>query len=316
MLTSVLSKPIKFIRDRNNEMKNTKRKKTGIQISRFLILPGLIFILLGHFVAPFFGAIYAFTDFTGLGSYHFVGIKNFKEIFNSNADKIALSNTFKLAIPFVILVIVFGLLLALALQSKLKTRDVLRSLFFIPVIMIPLAITQVWKYIFNYNGPLNLFLKLLGHAELCKNWLGDSKDALYCILFVMIWQNVGYAMIIFNAGLQSVPEELYEAAKVDGAGKIARLHYITIPLLAPSFTIVMTLMTISGLRVFDQVIGLTNGGPSHMTETLASDFYLQTWVNGRYGYGSALALILTLLVIVIDIFQIIILRKREENLNG
>ena len=295
---------------------NHRKKKVGVHVPAMIIAPGLVIALIGHFAAPLAGAMYAFTDFKGIGSYNFVGLQNFVEIFSSKQDFRALCNTFKIAIPFVISVIIIGLLLALALQKKLKTVSVLRSLLFIPAVMIPLSISQVWKYILNNDGPLNMFLKAIGHSELCKNWLGDPSTALWCILFVMIWQNAGYSMVIFSAGLESIPKDLYEAASVDGAGAFQRFFYITRPMLAPSITIVVTLMTISGLRVFDQVIGLTGGGPAHWTETLASDFYQQTWVNGRYGYGSALALLLTILVSVIGVLQVVLLARQEEKVNG
>lgn len=297
------------------EKKNSRKKKSGARVPWIIVVPGVFFALIGHFIAPLQGAYYAFTDFKGIGDYNFIGLDNFKKIFQSRTDWLALTNTLKLAIPFLILVNVIGLVLALMLFKKLKTRNILRSVYFIPAVMIPLAVTQVWKYILNYDGPLNLILRSAGLEAWCKNWLGDADTALWCILFVMLWQNAGYAMIIFNAGLSSIPEDLYEASAIDGASPWQKFKRITIPMLAPSFTIVITLMTVTGLRVFDQVLGLTGGGPAGTTQTLASDFYMQTWTLSNYGYGTALALILTVLVSVAGVSQSVALSKKEDNMS-
>lgn len=296
-------------------VRRKKKWKAGLQVPWFIVFPGVACALIGHFIAPLKGAFYAFTDFKGIGDYNFVGLDNFKMIFQSAADRTALFNTLKLAVPFVILVNVLGLLLALALLNRLKTRRILRSVFFIPAVMIPLAVTQVWKYGLNFDGPLNMLLRAAGLDSMCKNWLGDADTALWCILIVLLWQNAGYAMVIINAGLQSIPGDLYEAAEIDGASGWHRFRYVTLPLLAPSFTIVITLMTVTGLRVFDQVLGLTGGGPAGMTQTLASDFYMQTWTYSRYGYGTALALLLTLLVSIIGVLQVTVLAKREDKIS-
>ena len=282
-----------------------KKAKIGIKVPWFLVIPGLVCALIAHFIAPIQGAFYAFTDFKGIGSYNFIWFDNFKTMWESTSDKLAILNTFKLAIPFVLLTCVLGLILALVLCHNFKTKFFMRSVLFAPAVMIPLAITQIWKYIFNFDGPLNLLLQGMGLGHLCQNWLGTVEYGLTCILIVMLWQNMGYAMVIFNAGLQSIPEELYEAASIDGANAWKRFWNVTLPQLAPSFTVVITLMTITGLRVFDQVIGLTNGGPAGSTHTLASDYYIQTWAYGRYGYGTALALVLTLLVTVVGIIEVL-----------
>ena len=290
-----------------------KKWKGGVQVPWYITIPGLVCALTAHFIAPLRGAMFAFTDYKGIGSYNYTGFANFIKIFSSKTETAAILNTFKIAIPFVILTIILGLMLAVALKSKLKSRHVLRALFFSPVIMIPMAVSQVWKYIFDYDGPLNTLLRSLGLSSLATNWLGDLDTAIWCVLLVMVWQNMGYTMVIFNAGLESIPIDLYEAAAIDGASGWKRFRFITFPMLAPSFTVAVTMMTITGLRVFDQIMSLTGGGPVNMTHTLASDFYYQTWNKGRYGYGSALALILTLLVTVIGILQVTILRKKEDN---
>ena len=294
-------------------MKTKKKKwKGGVQVPWYIIIPGLFCSLTAHFIAPIRGAMYAFTNYKGIGSYDYIGFENFIEIFHSKRDRAAIFNTFKIAIPFVILTLFFGLLLALALKDVIKSRNVLRAIYFSPVVMIPMAVSQVWKFIFDYDGPLNIILRNIGLSKYAINWLGNIDTALWCVLLVLVWQNMGYTMVIFNAGLESIPTELYEAAAIDGASAWKRFRYITLPLLAPSITIAVLMMTITGLRVFDQIMSLTGGGPVNMTHTLASDFYYQTWNKFRYGYGSALALILTLLVSVVGILQVTVLSRKEE----
>ena len=268
-----------------------KKAKIGIKVPWFLVIPGLVCALIAHFIAPIQGAFYAFTDFKGIGSYNFIWFDNFKTMWESTSDKLAILNTFKLAIPFVLLTCVLGLILALVLCHNFKTKFFMRSVLFAPAVMIPLAITQIWKYIFNFDGPLNLLLQGMGLGHLCQNWLGTVEYGL------------------------SVPSDLYEAATIDGANAWKRFWNVTLPQLAPSFTVVITLMTITGLRVFDQVIGLTNGGPAGSTHTLASDYYIQTWAYGRYGYGTALALVLTLLVTVVGIIEVLAGRKKEDSIS-
>jgi raffinose/stachyose/melibiose transport system permease protein len=296
-------------------MKNNNKKSTvGIKVPWVIIIPGTICSMIAHVIAPINGSFYAFTDFKGIGRYKWVGFSNFIGIFSSRIDRAAILNTFRIAIPFVVLVLFFGLVLALILNKNLKSRQYLRAIFFAPVVMIPLSVTQVWKFIFDYNGPLNIIMRKTGLNGYTTNWLGNINTSIYCILFVLLWQNVGYAMVIFNAGLESISDEIYEATSIDGANKWQNFKYVTLPLLAPAITITVTMMSITGLRVFDQVLGLTGGGPANMTHTLASDFYFQAWGNNRYGYGTALSLLLTLLVAVIGVIQVVFLEKRERKM--
>jgi raffinose/stachyose/melibiose transport system permease protein len=190
----------------------------------------------------------------------------------------------------------------------------LRALFFAPVVLSPLAVSFIWQFIFDINGPLNALLGTLGLDSWQRNWVGDPTWALWTIFVVMVWQFVGLTMTLFLAGLQGIPEDLDEAATVDGASAAFRLRRVTLPLLAPAFTISITLLTINGLRVFDQVKGLTGGGPANASETLATQVYAQGFVNGRFGYSAAFGVVLTLLVAVVSLVQLIVLRRREARL--
>ena len=258
-------------------------------------------VLLIHYIATAGGAYYAFTDWTGIGDYNFIGLENFRRIIEDPALVGSLKNTLFLAFGFLISTVVFGMLLALALNRTLKTRYILRVLFFMPVVLSPLAVSYIWKFIFDFKGPLNQAIGWIGMEP--RTWLADPDLALWCVLAVMTWQTTGMVMVIFLAGLATVPMEIEEAAALDGAGTWGRFRYITVPSIRPSIGIASTLMLIQGLRVFDQVMALTGGGPGGATETMATQVYKQTFALSNFGFGAALALGLTLIILVASVLQ-------------
>jgi raffinose/stachyose/melibiose transport system permease protein len=276
------------------------------------LIPGLLLLLAAHYAAVIAGGWYAFTDWNGLTTPNFVGLRNFQQIFNDRAARLAFVNTIGLAIAVVVAVNIIGLSLALGLHRAVKTRDVLRSAFFAPVALSPLAVSYIWQFIFSYGGPLNLLLKAFGLESLPRAWLADPGFALWTIFIVLVWQFSGLMMMFYLAGLYSIPDDIDEAAAVDGAGPFSLVWHVTLPLLAPAVTVSLTFSAILGLRVFDQVLALTNGGPAGVTETLATQVYKQTWTLGRFGYGAAFALLLSLFVGIVAISQVLVLRNRER----
>jgi raffinose/stachyose/melibiose transport system permease protein len=278
------------------------------------LIPGLLLLLAAHYAAVIAGGWYAFTDWNGLSTPNFVGLRNFQQIFNDRAARLAFTNTILVAVCFVVAVNVIGLTLALSLHRAVKTRNVLRSAFFAPVALSPLAVSYIWQFIFSFQGPLNIALRAAGLAVLQRPWVADPAAALGTIFVVLVWQFSGLMMMFYLAGLYNIPDDIDEAAAVDGAGPLSLVRHVTLPLLAPALTISLTFSAILGLRVFDQVIALTNGGPAGVTETLATQVYKQTWTLGHFGYGAAFALLLSLFVAVIAIGQLTILRNRERQM--
>lgn len=207
---------------------------------------------------------------------------------------------------------VIGLLFALALNRTLKTRYLLRTLLFMPVVLAPIAVSYIWSFIFAFDGPLNQALGGAHLGSLKHDWLADPTLAKLCVLAVMVWQNVGLVMVIYLAGLAVVPVEIEEAAAIDGAGRWSRFVHITLPTIRPAVAIATTLMLIQGLRVFDQIMALTGGGPSGATQTLATEIYQQTLVFGKFGFGAALALLLSVLIVLFSVVQQLITRERSE----
>ncbi|GIU94255.1 MAG: sugar ABC transporter permease [Gaiellaceae bacterium] len=293
-----------------------RRRRSGLpQVPWVWVLPALVLVLLLRYVATAAGGWYAFTDWNGISrEAQFIGLDNFREILDNPASRGALENTIVLAVTFVVAANVIGLLLALALHRTLKTRILLRALFFAPVVMSSLAVSYIWQFIFSYTGPLNRFLDAVGLDSWQRAWTGDPTWALWTIFVVLVWQFAGLAMVMYLSGLAGIPEELDEAAAVDGASTLRRFRTITLPLLAPAFTVSVTLSLVYGLGVFDQVLALTGGGPVDASETLATQIYKQTFAFGRYGYGAALSLILTVLITAMALAQLAVLRYRERRI--
>ncbi|GAA4715587.1 carbohydrate ABC transporter permease [Phytohabitans rumicis] len=261
------------------------------------------------------GVVYAFTDWTGIGDWSFVGLRNFDTLLHDDQSLGALKNTLLLTVAIVVVQNGIGLLLALGVHARIKSRMVLRAVFFAPVVVSPVMIAFLWKYVYNPapDAGLNGLLGAVGLGSLRQDWLGDPSLALWSVAAMVVWQNAGYSMVIFLAGLEGIGKDVREAATIDGAGPVARFRYVTWPLLAPATTINVMLSTIGGLKLFDQVFAATGGGPGYATETLSTVLYKQAFVFGRYGYSTAVALVLALFVAAVSLVQIRYLRAREDN---
>ena len=266
-------------------------------------LPGIVLVFGVHYAANAIGGFFAFTDWSGIGSFNVVGFDNFARIFGDPSKLLALGNSLFLAFGSVIASNVLALALAVALNRILKTRYVLRTLFFMPTVLSPLAVSYIWKFIYEFDGPLNGFLAMIGLDGLVRPWLADPSLAIWMILIVIVWQNIGFALVIYMAGLASVPVEVEEAAAIDGANLWQRFWNIVMPSIRPAIAIATTLGIVNGLRIFDHIMALTGGGPADATQTLATEMYKQAFSLGNFGYGAALALLLTIVILFFAVLQ-------------
>lgn len=256
-------------------------------------------------------AVLSFTDFTGLrDNLHWVGLDHYRETLHDPQASGSLRNTLVLTGVSVVVQNLLGLGLAVALHKPFPGRTLLRIVFFAPVVLSPVVIGYLWQYVYSPNGGINRVFEAAGLESLQQVWLGDPELALWAIAVVMVWQSVGFTMIIFAAGLESVPEELGEAAQIDGASPWRRFRDVTLPLLAPAITINVALSLINGLRTFDQVLAMTGGGPGYATETVSTVIYKQ-FANGEYAYSTALAVELTIAIVAFSALQVLVLRRRE-----
>lgn len=290
-----------------------KNKKKLKDAGLFALFVGPVFLAFTIIVLiPFFtGIYYAFTDWNGVtGEIKWVGLDNFKYLFTEDKQfQASFILTTKYTVISIILTNLIGFGLALLVTQTLKTRNILRTVFFMPNLIGGLLLGFIWQFIF-VKGFASIG-QLTGIPLFELPWLGDANTAFWGIIIVSVWQGAGYIMIIYIAALQNVPQELIEAAKIDGANRWQILRHITMPLVAPAVTICLFLTTASSFKVFDANLSLTNGGPFKSTEMLALNIYTEAFVNNRYGIGEAKALIFFLVVAAITVIQVMYSKKKE-----
>lgn len=275
--------------------------------------PAMLFFAFVVLVPSARGLYYAFTDWDGLDpSFSFIGLDNFAEITRDPDARQAIWHTLLIAVAITVIQNGVGLLLALGVNSAIKSRNILRVLLFAPAVVTPIVTAYLWRNLLGPDGAVNSLLGAIGLDGWQKDWLGDPQLALWSIVGVIVWQFAGYSMVIFLAGLQSIPREIYEAAAMDGSGPVHRFWYVTRPLLAPAFTINLMLSIIGGIKLFDQVFALTGGGPGHATDTLSTLIYKDAFTLGEFGYSIALAVVLTVIVAVASAGQYTLLSRNEK----
>jgi raffinose/stachyose/melibiose transport system permease protein len=276
-------------------------------------LPAMLLFAFVVLVPSARGVYYAFTDWDGLDP-HFslVGLGNFATMLG-DADAVqAVGHTLLIAVSITIIQNGLGLLLALGVNSAIKSRNVLRVFLFAPAVVTPIVTAYLWRNLLGPDGAVNSLLGAVGLGGWRQDWLGDPELALWSVVGVIVWQYAGYSMVIFLAGLQSVPREIYEAADLDGAGPVRRFWSVIRPLLAPAFTVNLMLSIIGGIKLFDQVYALTGGGPGHATDTLSTLIYKDAFTLGEFGYSIALAVVLTIIVAVVSSGQYLVLSRNEK----
>ena len=290
----------------------TKRRKKELTGWLF-VMPSLIVFTLFMFLPIILGFWYSLTDYTGLSDqFNFVGLSNYVKLFQDRYFKVSIKNNLIYAGLYSVLTMLLALVLATLLNGLKRFRKIFRMAFFMPYISSMVAVAIIWKMIFNPNGgPLNTVLLNIGIANPPK-WLASTDWALIAIVIVSVWKSCGYYMLIFLAGLQNIPETLYESAALDGAGKIARYFKITLPMITPTIFLNLVLVTINSFQVFDLVNVMTKGGPGMSTNVLSFRIYYEGFKNSSMGYASAIAYFLFAVILIITGFQFLI-EKRWVN---
>ena len=258
------------------------------------------------------GFIYSFTNFKGYGNYDFVGLCNYVDLFSDGRVGRSYLFTFKFALVSTILVNVLSLILALGLNSKIKAKSALRAVYFLPNILGGLVVGYIFSFFFTYILPAAG--KAAGIEWLSSSMLSNTKTAWLAIVVVACWQSVAMNTIIYIAGLQTVPEDVYEAGAIDGASGWRKFKNLTFPLIMPFFTINMVLCMKNFLMVFDQIMALTKGGPSQSTESISYLIYQNGMGGGQFGFQSANAVLFFVVIVAISVFQMTVLNKKEEQL--
>ena len=279
----------------------------------FSILPLSIYLII--VILPLLNSFYySFTDWNGFNqSYNRIGFENFTRVFQDKLFANAIKNTAIWMIAAVVLPVSGGLFLALLLHEGIWGANFYKSLFYLPICLSLAVIGQVWIWIYQPNwGLINTVLRAINLENLTLAWLANLNTALAAVIIAWSWQQIGLAMVIFLAGLTSIPSELVEAAELDGAPYLASLRHIIIPLLSPATVVVVALSIINSLKSFDVVYMMTQGGPFHTTDTLAMFMYNETFKKYYMGYGSAIAVVLFLIAMVIIAFYFRQVRELEH----
>ncbi len=273
-----------------------------------LVSPMVLGFTLFFLIALGASLVLGFSDWSLLRSPNWIGIENYRKLFSDDRFIRALFNTFAIAVPNVILRILFALGLALVLNSKIAFRTFYRIVFFLPVLTMPVATATIWKWIFDPQfGPVNGALREFGIEG--PKWLFDPSTATVAVVIVLLWSGIGYDMIIFLAGLGAIPRDYYDAAAIDGASPWQQFRDITLPLLTPTTFFLLVIAVISSLQVFDLVYVMTQIDTSNRLPTLVYYIYEQGFENGNMGYAISMAWALLAIILVFTVVQFRLQRR-------
>lgn len=275
------------------------------------IFPALLVFVVAVILPICFSVYYSLLEWDGIGNGTFRGFKNYIDLFVNNTDGFAKSvkNSFVLALLSVFIQLPLSLLIALVLSRGVKGENFFRTVYFIPVIISTVVIGQLWMKIYNPNyGMLNVVLKELGAASLAQPWLASTKTALTAAFIPIVWQYIGYHMLLMYAGIKSISPDIYEAGKIDGASEVQMAARITIPLIKPILQVCVVFAVTGSFKAFDLIYILTNGGPLHASEVPSTLMYSTIFDKYMYGYGSSMSIFIIIECLVVSL----VIRKLFE----
>ena len=279
----------------------------------YLVIPAFLIYAVFFIIPNVSGLALAFTDWNiyFFDDIHFNGLDNFIKLFHEEVFWIALKNTFLFAVATVLGKNLLGFLMALLVAKTSKFNIYLRTVMFLPVTISTIVVSIIFVSTYNPDmGIVNQFLRSVGLGGLARQWLVDPKVALWAVAAMEIWQWSGFNMVVFVAGMQSIPDDFFEAARIDGAGRWQTLKCITVPLMVQSFAVTFVFSIISGFKVFAQIYGTTNGGPADATQVMGT-FLFKSFSEGKLGYSAAVGVIFMFLILAFSLIFLIILRKKE-----
>ncbi|MDQ0338651.1 ABC-type sugar transport system permease subunit [Caldalkalibacillus uzonensis] len=271
-------------------------QKNRIKIAPYLFISPNLILFFTFMIFPIIFTFYiSFHNWAIIGDITFVGLENYVNVFKDVVFWTALGNTFYYTAGSVPISMILGLTGAVLLNRKIPLRSFFRGVFFAPVVVSLVATGLIWSWMFNPNyGLINYGLNAIGLTGL--NWLSSTTWAMPAIIMTTIWVKTGYCLVIYLAGLQSIPDSIYEAAEIDGANSWKQFLYITLPLLKNTTVFVLVISVINGFMVFDLIYTMTNGGPGYSTTVLVQYIYQKAFVEGQMGYGSTVGTILFFII--------------------
>ncbi|WP_094548485.1 carbohydrate ABC transporter permease [Petroclostridium xylanilyticum] len=285
----------------------SKKGKAIIQRNRItaycFLLPNFIGFFIFTFIPVLAAFVLSFMQWDSANPAKFIGLKNFELMFKDSSFIISFWNTICYTFTTVPLTIIVALALAVALNNGVKGITVFRAIHFFPHVASIVAISVVWQFLYNADfGPINMFLKTMGIND-PPRWTASVQWAMPAVIIMSVWKSAGYYMVMFLSGLKSISNQLYEAATIDGANAWEKFWSITLPMLSPTMFFVVIMCLINSFKVFDQIYIMTEGGPGRATSVLVYQIYSQAFINFKFGYASAMALILFLIIFIITFIQ-------------
>jgi ABC-type sugar transport system permease subunit len=285
-------------------------------VGGILFLLPITLIMCVFFILPVFLSLrISFSDWDGISSnIRFIGFQNYIDLIQTDGIQYSIINTITLFTLGTLLINLISLSISLVLDNKgFINRNIHKTLFFIPTILSAIVVALLWKSIYMYDGGMiNEVLKSIGLSFLANDWLGMPWIVMVSLTIGYVWYQIGTTMVIYLAGLQSIPSELYESCQIDGASKWQQTKHITLPMLAPSITVNIIFVSITALKTFDFPFALTGGGPGHFSEVISLRIFYYAFKSTAYGMGTALSVVLTIFILAVSLLQVGILRKREE----
>nr|WP_317430532.1 sugar ABC transporter permease [uncultured Blautia sp.] len=283
-------------------MKKKKNYTRTDKAAYFFLLPAAV-IYLSVIVAPVcYSFFISLFKWNGIGEKQFVGLSNYINLFKG--DKIfhtAIINNLIWIVLTIFVTMTIALLFAVILSKQFRGRTFFRGFFYFPCVIAPIAVAIIWRWIYNPNiGFINEFFKALG-INFTQRWISDPNVSLYAVFAAALWQAIGQPMILFLAGLQAISPDVLEAATIDGANGIEQFFLIKVPLLKDTFVIVIATLIVAAMKVYDVVQGLTGGGPNNATQMLSTYMYSQVFQYNNVGYGTAVACIMVLMMMIVII---------------
>jgi raffinose/stachyose/melibiose transport system permease protein len=290
-----------------NNMSTSKKR-----ILYLFVVPAFVIYLTFWIMPVIMSYYYGLTDWTGIGDYQFVGFQNLKILWNDGTLVKTLKNTVIYAVYAVVWGNLQALALALILNVNLKMKGFFRTIFYIPALFSTIVIGFIWSYVYAPQyGMIHELFSLIGMGEQAPNLLGKASTALIAVAFVERWKTTGTMTIIYLAGLQDIPEEVIESARMDGCRGWQLIRYVKIPMLANTITINTMLGLISGFKAFDYIFTLTHGGPGSSTSTLMYAVYKMAFIENQYGVAEALAAVAFLLILTVSVVTLTLMKKKE-----
>ncbi len=294
-------------------MKVGRKEKRFIEVVIYTI-PSVVMVCIAIYIPFVLSGYYSLTTWNGIDKVPvFVGLDNFVYLFTQDNTFVqSLVFTGKYTVLYMMLTNVLALALALVLVKKMRTANVMRGMFFIPYIMSMTIVGFIWKFIFSQG--FSILYERTGFAFFNWSWLGDVELVFFSVVFVGVWQSIGFYIVLYIAGLQAIPQDILEAAIVDGANSRKKFFNVVLPMLTPSITTCVLMSLINGLKVFDIILALTKGGPGGATYSVTLDIYREAFQNNNYGLGSTKALMFFFIILVLTQIVLVYFKRKEVDM--